>query len=105
IGKERVPLSKYVKERYAVPYERHDYMSPSGSTGRVSDQDQWNYMEMLSIFQQLDPPTYLRSSSDTSVSDPDTITAHREVGRELDLSAWFTRPCLIILGYLKDSEC
>jgi hypothetical protein len=27
----------------------------------------------------------------------------RKLGRELDLSAWFTRPCLIVFGYLDEA--
>jgi hypothetical protein len=59
---------------------------------------------MLSIFQQLTPPTYLRALNDTTTYE-ETVTFHREVGRDLDLSAWFTRPCLIIIGYLDESKC
>jgi hypothetical protein len=33
------------------------------------------------------------------------VLMHREVGRELDLSTWFTRPCVIIIGELKGSPC
>ena len=27
------------------------------------------------------------------------------MGRELDLSPWFVRPCLIVIGYLEPSAC
>jgi hypothetical protein len=60
-------------------------------------------MEMLSIFNQLDPPPYLRAGLNSQTEDG--MSAHRELGRELDLSAWFTRPCVIVLGYLEDTAC
>ena len=61
-------------------------------------------MEMLSLFGQLDPPKYLRPGKDQG-QDAESVTAHRELGRELDLSVWFTRPCLIIMGYLEGTPC
>ncbi|MCH7571742.1 MAG: hypothetical protein IH891_02370 [Planctomycetes bacterium] len=74
----------------------------SGLSGALSRRDMRNYMEMLGIFQQLTPPTYLKLKGKQA---PETLVASRTLGRELDLSAWFTRPCVIILGYLEDSPC
>ena len=34
----------------------------------------------------------------------ETMLARRLEGRELDLSPWFNRPCLIVIGYLENSE-
>ncbi len=59
------------------------------------------FIEMLSMFHQLTPPKYHRGGN----KDPKTAVLSRKLGRELDLSAWFTRPCLIIIGYLEDSPC
>ena len=59
------------------------------------------FIEMLSIFHQLTPPKYHRGGN----KDPKTAVLSRKLGRELDLSAWFTRPCLIIIGYLEKSLC
>ncbi len=74
----------------------------SGLSGAMSRRDMRDYMEMLGIYHQLTPPTYLKG---VGGKDPETVIASREIGRELDLSAWFTRPCVIILGYLEDSPC
>jgi hypothetical protein len=58
-----------------------------------------NFMEMLSIYHQLTPPKYHRVGD----KEPETAVMTRKLGRELDLSAWFTRPCLIVIGVLEDS--
>lgn len=54
-------------------------------------------LEMLSIFHQLTPPPYLLSQPDSS---PTRVIFHRRLGREIDLSAWFSRPALIVIGYV-----
>jgi hypothetical protein len=59
-------------------------------------------IEMLSFFQQLTPPTYVKS--DPQDPDVEHLYIDRMGGRELDLSAWFTRPCLIVIGYLDNTE-
>ncbi|MDY7107286.1 MAG: hypothetical protein SYC29_01490, partial [Planctomycetota bacterium] len=40
----------------------------------------------------------------TTVS-PSLFRTARELGRNLDLSAWFNRPSLIVIGYLRESAC
>ena len=59
-------------------------------------------MEMLTLFQQLDPPVYLKAPDG---QQPANMLAARDLGRELDLSAWFNRPCLIVIGHLRNSAC
>ncbi|MFO0829198.1 MAG: hypothetical protein U0572_13745 [Phycisphaerales bacterium] len=58
------------------------------------------YMEMLSFYWMLEPPHWYRTSS----GEPKTLArAGRTIGRELDLSPWFTRPCIIVTGFLDGS--
>ena len=59
-----------------------------------------DYMEMLSIYHQLTPPRYIREDN----KDPETAVITRRMTRELDLSAWFARPCLIVIGYVGGDE-
>ena len=73
---------------------------PSGSRAIGPDDRRW-YMEMLSIFQQLAPPRYLVAPN--TQGDQQTPSFYREVARELDLSTWFTRPCLIVIGWLENT--
>lgn len=92
------PFSMNVKKRYIDPYVTRDWaVSPSTS---LSDSNRRDYLEMLSIFQQLNPPEYLKQGL---ASGESAVAFHRELGRELDLSPWFSRPCLIVTGFLEDA--
>jgi hypothetical protein len=57
-------------------------------------------LEILTWYQQLPPPAYHRSGEEFTK----TGMTRRSVGRELDLSPWLTRPCLIVTGFLENSE-
>lgn len=73
----------------------------TGAAGPTA-QNQPLFRDMLSIFQGLTPPDYIESDPRA----PKTIRSllvHREIGRELDLSGWFNRPAIIIMGELEDS--
>jgi hypothetical protein len=89
-----------IDRRYIDDYKQSE-LAPGMTSGRVTDSDRRNYMEMLTFFQQLTPPIYLLD--DGIKQGKETLTAHRELGRELDLSTWFTRPCLMLIGYVEDS--
>jgi hypothetical protein len=91
---------------------QQEYIDPFASRGpqitadsmNTDPRDQRPFLEMMSIFHQLPPPEYISASRSGSPSrDQDTVTFYRELGRELDLSPWFTRPCVIVLGYLENS--
>ncbi|MGA0286213.1 MAG: hypothetical protein ACO3QA_04170 [Phycisphaerales bacterium] len=56
-------------------------------------------LDMLSLYGMLAPPPYLQNPP----VGRDTVRIERIVGREVDLSAWFTRPCLIVIGYRRGS--
>ena len=85
---------KYIEPEEGDGFDFRDMGASSRPRGTLHD-----YMEMLSIYHQLGPPKYLRQDN----KDPDTAVITRRLGRELDLSAWFTRPTLIIIGYLENS--
>ena len=93
-------LQRNIDKKYIEP-EEGDGLNIRG-IGRPEWQagNLHNYMEMLSIYHQLTPPRYIREGD----KDPETAVITRRLTRELDLSAWFTRPCLIIIGYLDASE-
>lgn len=58
-------------------------------------------LEMSSMYGMLPPPQYLRGNSGT----PDTpFRVVRNGARELDLSEWFTQPCLIVMGWLEQVD-
>jgi hypothetical protein len=56
-------------------------------------------MAMLSFFHQLEPPGYVLSQD----KEPEAIVVSRRLGRGLDLSPWFNRPCLILIGFLPET--
>ena len=58
---------------------------------------------MLGLYQMLKPPDY-RMNPPTP-AETVVVRVQRQLGRELDLSAWFTRPCLIVTGFLDDTAC
>lgn len=54
--------------------------------------------EVLSFYSMLPPPPYIRNPP----SDVKVLRVTRNAGRELDLSSWFTEPCLVVMGRLDD---
>ena len=64
----------------------------------------------LTLFQMLEPPAYRQvrpASGNASAADAggDVPRLHRPFGRELDLSAWLTRPCVIVTGFIDGAAC
>ncbi|MHC4948324.1 MAG: hypothetical protein ACYTG1_08690 [Planctomycetota bacterium] len=92
-------LQANIDKRYVEPFRTRDLTSIGGA-GPLTEDARRNYLEMLSLFNQLTPPTYLKSKPDENM--PPTVRFYRQLGRELDLSPWFNRPCLIVLGFLED---
>jgi hypothetical protein len=62
----------------------------------VSIEGRERNLDMLSLFDMLPPPMYRQSATQA----PPPVRFSRSLGRELDLSPWFTRPCLIVIGFL-----
>lgn len=86
-------LSRDISDRYMRPLARDVLIGPAA--GRELD----SVIEMLSIYHHLDPPRYMGQR----IGDPDVVV-HRRMGRELDLSAWLSRPCVIVIGYLDNTS-
>lgn len=95
------PLQTNIQQRYIMPYQQQSTgIGVAAPPTSITAADRRNYMEMLSMFNMLNPPLYLKGST----SDPETVAFQRQLGHELDLSAWFTRPCIIVIGYLENSQ-
>ncbi len=96
-------LDTNIYKRNMEPYESNGAMGMGMSRvpDPLRDTDLRNFLEMLTFYQGLRPPKYhkLQRGQQSGVSFA------RRLGRELDLSAWLNRPCLIIIGYLKNSRC
>jgi hypothetical protein len=94
-GRRGSRLDQNIYRRYIKGEEGGSYLGTTGA--RLTERRPRLCLEMLSFYQQLTPPKYHRLGD----KDPDTAVAIRQLGRELDLSAWFTRPCLIVIGYVQ----
>jgi len=57
----------------------------------------------LSMFHQLTPPEYLLDRAGAQ-EQMNRVVFNRHVAREIDISEWFSRPSLIVIGYLDNSE-
>ncbi|TVQ54444.1 MAG: hypothetical protein EA377_05410 [Phycisphaerales bacterium] len=93
-------LTNSIDRRYVEDYRSTGFATAPGTGLRTTDRDR--YLEMLSFFNQLTPPAYYKARPDED--EPNNVAFQRLLGRELDLSRWFSRPCIIIIGHLRDSE-
>jgi len=100
--RSQMRLDANIRRTYIEPYAGDGMFGQAPGTGALSSRDITNYMEMLSIYHQLDPPAYLLNAPGGNADE--SVVLVRELGRELDLSVWLNRPCLIVMGYLRDSE-
>jgi hypothetical protein len=95
-------LGMQLGRSYVDPYSSRSQQIVSDAA-TVTLTDQRRFMEMMSIFHQIPPPQYIAERSGPSSAGNDTVTFHRDLARELDLSTWFTRPCVIVVGFLENS--
>lgn len=94
-------LERNLRDRYIKNEEGDGYSAMPGMRHSASlpPARRNQFIEMLTLFHQLDPPKYLRLGD----KDPETVVLARKLGRELDLSSWLTSPCLLIIGYLENT--
>lgn len=101
-----------IRERYATPFVDDRFGVRMSSM--ISGDRERLFLDMLGIYSMLQPPAYVRSAPpDTSSPAPQigvgdagaSVRATRMLGRQIDLSPWLTRPCLIVWGYLDAAEC
>ncbi len=95
-------FERNTEERYIKEYAGINIFSGQGTNTPLSEKDVQRHLEMLSFFHQMTPPKYHTSGGRQPQKN---LALTRLLGRELDLSAWLTRPCLIVIGWLKNSEC
>jgi hypothetical protein len=69
--------------------------------GTLSSSDWRAKMEMLSLYSHLKPPVYQKKPN--SKQGPKSHHSIRQGGRKLDFSEWFSRPCIIVMGYIPNS--
>ena len=59
-------------------------------------------LEMLQLYSMLQPPLYLLRESQSAGFRGEAVRVERDLARGVDLSRWFSQPCLIVIGSLKD---
>lgn len=99
-------LVKSVLDQYWTPLARRDLTTATGlalGNDALGEFDWKERFAMLSLFQMLRPPLYLRAAD--SARMPENVRVHRSLGREMDLSPWFVRPCVIVTGWLDEAPC
>ncbi|MCH8825172.1 MAG: hypothetical protein IH984_16885 [Planctomycetes bacterium] len=93
-------FARNVNQEY-VQYFVRDNSLTSGSHFGLGHNNRRKFLEMLSMFHHITPPLYHKQGK---FGTDKFIVMSRSMGRELDLSTWLSRPCLIIMGQLNDSK-
>jgi hypothetical protein len=99
-GESEHDFTVQVDQLYGVPLRRAAG-DPLGIQARAVGglfREPQDNLAMLTLYQMLTPPTYRANPP----ADPEVARVTRLLGRELDLSAWFASPCLIVTGFLPD---
>ncbi len=89
-------LESNIRDLYQKPILNQTMLAVTGENMSVDSRRR--YLEALSLFSMLQPPEWLAQQGQTV----DAARSEREHARELDLGPWFTRPCLIVMGFLED---
>ena len=88
----------------ALYYERvlGDSRAMLDPSSVFADTDQ---LAMMQLYAMLQPPAYLVDKDrGGSTWRGDAVRVERDIGRGLDLSPWFSTPCLIVVGTVDDAE-
>lgn len=89
-----------VVDEWIKPFESEGGAFGLGATEVLGRFDPRRLMAMASVFNQLPAPIW---RADSSGRRAETVRLSRLLGRELDLSAWFRRPCVIVFGTLEQA--
>ncbi|MFM7261352.1 MAG: hypothetical protein ACKO3W_12185, partial [bacterium] len=93
---DRLALDRAIDDRYYAPIYRDSSQFNFNMVTTREAIDLRRDLEMLSIYGMLKPPVYLQNPP----SDPSVLRVPRLGDRALDLSDYFTQPCLIIMGWI-----
>jgi len=98
-GRGRDGLAAAIDGRYASEFAVRGGLAvdltPSPARARL-------YMEALSLFSLMKPPSWTREQS-IGLGERTEQRLLRNFGRDLDLGPWFGRPCIVILGFLEST--
>ncbi len=73
--------------------------SPFNNFGmhRVTQAEEERFLQMLSFYNMLEPPKYAHAAG----AESKLLQTERVIARDVDISKWFTRPCLIVYGLME----
>jgi hypothetical protein len=60
-------------------------------------------LEMLQLYAMLQPPLYVSDGGQSTGFRGEAVRVERDLARGVDLSRWFSQPCLLVLGRLDDA--
>ncbi|MSR70299.1 MAG: hypothetical protein EXS17_08155 [Phycisphaerales bacterium] len=92
-------LARAIRVRYEEPFTMSAL--EVGIDARLTWQRERTYLDMLTMFNMLQPPAYLLNPPE----EVSPLRVQRMLARSVDLSQWFTTPCLIVFGYLERAQC
>ena len=101
-SKEPLPLDQFnadPRSSFSYAVAKRYELNPWRNT-QLTRSDWRTQMEMLSLYSHLAPPKYQKLPNQNG---PKTSRSIRYDGRSLDLSWWFGRPCLIVMGFLPNA--
>jgi hypothetical protein len=85
----------YLSKTVASRYQLHQWKTAGFTTSEWRER-----MEMLSLYSHLSPPKYQKLPAQKGST---TFRSVRKDGRSLDLSWWFSRPCIIVMGFIPNA--
>ncbi len=94
-------LANAIEARFQKPFIEDTLRNQINQFGQITADRRRLFLDMLGIYNMLQPPDYFTKKP----NDADPVVVQRFLGRSLDISAWFTTPCLIVWGYLDAAEC
>jgi hypothetical protein len=93
-------LTSMIRSRYYEPLLASLGFGGFQTRPTPTEEDRVRRLDMLSLYSMLTPPPYLQNPP----TGAETARVERMLGRRLDLGPWFNRPCLVVIGYLRDSS-
>ena len=96
----RDSMNNAIKRSFVTPYIQGQAWGGMNTVGSMSEGDKYRYLSMLSLYQLLPPPQWLLN---TTGQQPDTIRLHRLLGQDMDMSTYFSEPCLVVIAFTNDA--
>lgn len=96
----RTDFARNVREMYVQKFTRENTAFGVQQI-RMTGDDRRLFFEMLSLFHHVTPPVYHKQGEFGSDA---FVVMSRSMAREIDLSTWLSRPCLIVMGQLHNSK-